>query len=81
MERDSVWKILLSEWIVKGEIASTNCPVHPNKIADFHSKYWILNEYAKNKIKKKSTQTPLHKADSSIYFFGDTIASLPRYEI
>ena len=48
MERNNNWKILLCERIVKRIFAPDSCPISPTKIDDFHSKYCILKESAKN---------------------------------
>jgi hypothetical protein len=34
--------------VVKRKVAFVNCPIFPAKIDDFHLKYWILRENAKN---------------------------------
>jgi hypothetical protein len=46
----TVSKILLTSWVVKGEIVSPNFPHSPAKIADFGLKYGILKKNAINSI-------------------------------
>jgi hypothetical protein len=43
-------KLLLTSWVVKGEIASPNCPHFEAEIADFDLNYCIPEENSKNNI-------------------------------
>jgi hypothetical protein len=43
-------KLLLTSWVVKGEIASPNCPHFEAEIADFDLNYCIPVENSKNNI-------------------------------
>ena len=47
-------EILLTSRIVKGEIASPNCPHFPGRIADFGLKYRILKGNTKNRTSGRS---------------------------
>jgi len=60
----SVPKILLTSWVVKGEIASPNFPHFPAKIAAFGLKYGILKKNAKNSISGRRRYEKSHKSES-----------------
>ena len=51
-------KIVLSQWIVKDKIASSNCPRFSGKITGFHLKSCILKENAKNSTSGRSLRIP-----------------------
>jgi len=67
-------KVLLCEWIVKGEIASPNWPRFPAKIADFGLNYRMPEENTKPAT---SGRSPYTKPHSSSYKKWGPVISLP----